>query len=122
MEKTVVIIDDEKSITELVTTILNQSKINVICFNNPKEALNEIKKNVKPDLILLDMRMPQLSGPEFCKLVREDEEIKDIKIIFFSASDDINASLLKKYNIEGFIQKPFDIHEFSKEVIHYLED
>ena len=122
MVKTVMIVDDEKSITELVKNVLELSDINVICYNNPKEALNELKRNKKPDLILLDMRMPQLRGPEFCKIVREDKELMDIKIVLFSASDDIDTSLLKKYNIKGCLQKPFDIFKFSKEVIKYLED
>lgn len=119
--KKIMIVDDEENTVELTQIILEANNFEVNSFTNPEKALNELKKNYKPDLILLDIRMPKISGPDFCKILRSDKKLKNIKILFFTASSDRNHSELKKHRVLGYIFKPFDNVKMVKEINKYLE-
>ena len=88
MVKTIMIVDDTKDTTEMVEKLLKSDGYNTIIAFNGIEALNKLKNlkdNEKPNLILLDMFMPEMSGREVCERIRADKDstIKDIKIVFF---------------------------------------
>ncbi|MHA1583950.1 MAG: response regulator [Promethearchaeota archaeon] len=121
MEQTIMVIDDEKSITKITEMILKRQKYHVITFNNPIIALDYLHSHPLPDLILTDMRMPQLTGLQLCQKIREDERLKTIRIAFFSASISNRENFLEKYNILGIIPKPFDLQDFIKTIKKFLE-
>lgn len=83
-DKTVLIVDDEEFNLILLTELLLESKINVICVNNGEKAISEFKKNQIIDLILMDLQMPIIDG------YKASSEIKainpDVKIIAQTAS------------------------------------
>ena len=116
----IMVIDDQPDTVELTKAVLEMNNFEVIAHTNPKEALEDLKKGTRPDLIILDMRMPGLSGPDLCKLIREDREINDLKIVYFTASSDADHNLLDQYNVLGFILKPFDNEKLIDEINRYI--
>ena len=63
----IMVVDDEPDTVELTKAILEMKEFEVIAFTGAKEALEELKKGINPDLVILDMRMPEMSGPDFCE-------------------------------------------------------
>ena len=116
----IMVIDDTEDTVELAKTILEISGFEVSAYTSPETALAELKKGNLPDLVILDVRMPGISGPEVCEQIRKDEKLKDLKIIFFTASGETNIELLKKHGVLGYIFKPFDNDEFVKNIKNYL--
>ncbi len=86
MKKKILVVDDQMEFTQLVKMNLEQTgNYEVIIRNRGTEALS-CAKSFKPDLILLDILMPDLGGGEVAKLLRGDPETKDIPIVFVSAT------------------------------------
>lgn len=83
----VLIIEDEQLLNEAYARVLSSAKIALLQAYNGKEAL-EILKKEKPDIILLDLRMPVMDGIEFLKQLKPKETMPDTKIIVFSNYDD----------------------------------
>ncbi|MFH0876405.1 MAG: response regulator [archaeon] len=117
MVKTIFLVDDEKHLVELVTAILESEKFKVITASNGIDALAKLKK-WKPDLMLLDMMMPGMSGIEVCEKIRADPKLKDLKIIPLSvvASQEIGAQKLKELNLPEYITKPFNNSELVRRI------
>jgi DNA-binding NarL/FixJ family response regulator len=83
----VLIIEDEQLLNEAYARVLTSAKISLLQAYNGKEAL-EILKKEKPDIILLDLRMPVMDGIEFLKQLKPKETMPETKIIVFSNYDD----------------------------------
>ena len=109
MAKKIMVVDDEKSLLQLVDSILRQEGYDVIMAASGEECL-EMLKTEKPDLILLDMMMPRLSGREVCERIRENPKTKDLKIAFLTVAQfsSTGKDILKKMHVLDYIAKPFD--------------
>jgi len=83
----VMIIEDEQLLNEAYARVLTAAQISLLRAYNGKEAL-DILETEKPDIILLDLRMPVMSGIEFLKQLQPRENLPDTKIIVFSNYDD----------------------------------
>ena len=84
--KKILVADDEEYIRELVCTTIGLGSYEIFKATNGEEAL-EMAKKVKPDLMLLDVRMPKMTGFEVCKAIKEDPETRGIYVIILSAFD-----------------------------------
>ena len=109
MAKKIMVVDDEESLIELVTAVLEQEGYEIIPASNGEEALEKLK-TVKPDLILLDMMMPGMSGREVCERIRKDPKTKDLKIAFITVAkfSETGRDVLKKMKVLDYITKPFE--------------
>ena len=115
----VLIVDDDKDISELISLILKKDSIESSIINNPVEALNVINRvDFDYDLILLDIMMPELSGTEICSKVRDKV---NIPIVFVSAKSEMIDKIVG-YEIGGddYITKPFDNTELLLKVKSHL--
>lgn len=83
----VLIIEDEQLLNEAYARVLSAANISLLRAYNGQEAL-DILKNEKPDIILLDLRMPVMDGLEFLKKLQPKENLPETKIIVFSNYDD----------------------------------
>ena len=85
---------------------------------NGREALAILSEIDPPDLILLDMRMKDMSGPDFLALLEEKkpEIIKNVPIVFLTALEKVPMT-----KASGFIRKPFKIEDFLISVRHFIE-
>ncbi len=122
-KKTVMVIDDMKENLTLMNNTLLSEGYDVRIFSNPLLALKSLSETVIfPDLILLDINMPQMNGYDVCKIIKEIEDLRVIPIIFLSALDD------KFDKVKGFesgavdyITKPFAIEELLLRVKTHIE-
>lgn len=101
----VVIIDDDKNICQLLTTILNTDGYSCRPFDSARHALEELK-NLSPIAIFLDIRMPDMTGLDFLKELRKFN--KDVPVIVMTgfADHDVFRQTLP-YHINDFLSKPF---------------
>lgn len=118
---TVMIVDDTPANLDLLSEMLQSKDIRVIQFPNGPMALKAAKKN-PPDLILLDIIMPEMDGFEVCRHLKADERLKEIPVIFISALDD-KTNKLKAFSQGGvdYVAKPFQEEEVISRVSVHLK-
>ncbi|MDF2987728.1 MAG: diguanylate cyclase response regulator [Eubacterium sp.] len=104
----VLVVDDNKNNIRLLTDILEDEKYEVYSTEKATEAIEMTHSN-KPDIILLDIMMPEMDGFEVCKQLKSDYEIKDIPVIMVTAKTD-TADLKSALDLGAFdyIKKPID--------------
>jgi len=90
----VLIVDDDPNITNIWQLKLSANGFDVKIAENGKIAL-EILKNIKPNIILLDIIMPEMDGIETFFAIKENPELKNVKIFFITSMDDLNEELAK---------------------------
>ena len=106
--KKILIVDDDPGILKVVEFRLKKMGYEVIVAVDGKEGLIRAKE-MKPDLVVLDFRMPFLNGDEVCQQIREDETIKNIPIILMTASTQSTAlENLQAMGVTDCVLKPFD--------------
>jgi len=111
-KKTILIVDDSKLNIEILSDILKTKLYRIVVTKSGKKAL-EFAKIKKPDLILLDIMMPEINGFEVCGLLKNNSETADIPIIFISGLDK-SKDIVKGFQVGAvdYIVKPF-----QKEVV-----
>ncbi|MBO4723903.1 MAG: response regulator [Bacteroidaceae bacterium] len=103
---TVLIVDDIPVNIILLKTMLARTNVRILTAVNGQEAL-DIVRELKPQVVLLDIQMPLMNGLEVLKEIKEDPKLKDTAVIMVSAytsSEDIEQSM--KLGASGFIKKP----------------
>lgn len=117
----ILLIDDQLENLLLLKTILSEQHYQVYALKSGKTALTLIA-NIKPDLILLDILMPDLSGYEVCKSLKQDPQFQEIPIIFLSAASELTDKV-KAFNLGAcdYITKPFEAVEVLARVSYQLE-
>lgn len=108
--KKILIIDDDEENCKMLAEVLGP---NYKCFySNDSTKAVQLIKEIKPDMILLDYKMPGLLGVDVCELVREDSAIKDTPIIFVSGAATIDERIKAlEMGADDFITKPFHVKE-----------
>ena len=119
--KKILIVDDEIDLLKATAFRLEKSGYAILNAVNGQEAI-DLAKREKPDLILLDLRIPIISGSEVCKILKEDDQMKHIPIIIFTAST--SSCILDKSKEAGAddcITKPFDAVELLAKIKKFLK-
>lgn len=113
MAKTVLLVDDEPHILELEKAILESEGFKTELASNGDEALQKLK-SFKPDVVILDMMMPGMSGREVCENIRKDPNTKDLKVIFVTVArfSEVGKEKLTEMKVTDYITKPFDNADF----------
>ena len=105
MSKKILIVDDEKDILELLDYHLLKEGYKTMKASNGKEAIL-IAKDFLPDLVLLDLMMPEMDGFEFAEKLRENKDWLDIPVVVITAKDLTSADHKRlKGNVEAIMQK-----------------
>lgn len=111
MAKKVLIVDDELNIVTALEFLLQKSGYEVMAAQNGDEALKRVE-SFAPDLVLLDVMMPRISGYEVCRRMRERPEWKHIKIIMLSAKGrEAEVSKGVSLGADLYVTKPFSNNE-----------
>jgi len=111
MTKKVLIVDDEINIVAALEFLLQRSGYEVMAAQNGDEALQRVE-SFAPDLVLLDVMMPRISGYEVCRRMRERAEWKHIKIIMLSAKGrEAEVSKGVSLGADLYVTKPFSNNE-----------
>ena len=109
-------IDDDKAITVLLKKYLEKYGFEVVALNEASEGL-EYAMTCKPDLIILDIMMPIINGFNFCRLLKAEEDCKDIPIIMLTSRSklkDIEIGL--EMGAEAYLIKPLNVDELIKTI------
>ncbi len=116
----ILVVDDTKADSFLLTTILSEKGYNVHSASDGVQALSSIQTH-PPDLILLDVVMPEMSGHEVCEKLKADERSKDIPVIFISSSDQVTDKV-RAFFVGGvdYVTKPFQTEEILARVETHL--
>ncbi|GBE18141.1 MAG TPA: response regulator transcription factor [Euryarchaeota archaeon] len=113
----IMVVDDEPDITFIVKETLTREGYDVIVANNGKEALEKIKSE-DPDLVLLDVMMPELDGWETCKQIKADDDTKDtmVTMLTVKSEDEDKVKSLDYALADWHINKPIDRKKLVKTV------
>ncbi len=106
-EKTIIIVDDEVGIRQLIKTFLIRYHFNIQEAGSGRE-LFELLKSSKPDLILLDLMLPDMYGIDICKEIRKTSKVP--VIILTAVEGDVNTVLGFEAGADDYIEKPFSAH------------
>ncbi len=119
MAKTVLIVDDEADLVKVTMFRLKSLGYDVITGASGKEALGLIKEK-RPDLVLLDLRLPEIDGIDVCKAVKADAALKDIPIVMFTASTTQVSQQAKEAGADGLLVKPFELGQLTEILDKFL--
>ncbi|NQY53542.1 MAG: response regulator [Campylobacteraceae bacterium] len=121
LDKKILIIDDVSENINVLRHILDTRGYELYMAKDGLKGI-EIAKSVKPDLILLDIMMPEIDGYETCKRLKKDKNLKDIPVIFLSALSNIEDKV-KAFDVGGidYIPKPFNEEEVIIRVKAHLQ-
>jgi DNA-binding response OmpR family regulator len=104
----ILLVDDERRIIEVLEAYLVREGYEIHCADNGIDALKKVK-TLNPDLIILDLMLPDISGEEVCRLVRKDSDVPILMLTAKSAEDDrINGIVM---GADDYLTKPFSPRE-----------
>ncbi|MEO6894916.1 MAG: response regulator [Ginsengibacter sp.] len=113
-KKCVLIYDDDLEILNVCKAILDSNTYRVETVLNCENIIADINK-IHPDIILMDLWIPTIGGENAIQCMRDDENIKDVPVVLFSASDEIEK-ISERLKVNAFLKKPFDISIFRKTI------
>jgi len=117
--RVVVVVEDDRPVGELLASVINDEEgYYAIHVTRPTEAL-ETLKTVKPDLLVLDVGLPGMSGIELYDRVREDETLRRVPVLFETAVAQEHKGDFSRRGIKHVIEKPFDLDEILR-CVHKL--
>ena len=111
MADKVLVVDDEWEIRDLLSRFLAEEGYEVILASNGEEAL-ELAEKEEPQVILLDIKMPDIDGIEVCRRLKEEDKTRFIPIIMVTAFEDRDVDAFVK-GADDFVTKPFSLVELS---------
>jgi CheY-like chemotaxis protein len=118
--KKILVVDDEPTLALLVKMRLESHGFSVSIALNGLQALKAIEKS-KPDLILLDIVMPEMRGDELCKQLRQEESTRTLPIVIITASQHGElADQCLDFGANGVIMKPFDSQTLLSEIHRHI--
>ena len=113
-KKTILLIDDEVDLVDMVKFQLIAKGYNVVAAHDGLEGLEKLK-NIKPDLIILDINMPKMGGLEFYGRIATEHGRSKYPVLVLTARANLEKTF-KDINVDGFMPKPFEIDQLIKEV------
>src|SRR5216684_3033976 len=121
-KRKVLLVDDDQELVELITDVLaRDGRFEVRTANNGFDA-GMMVKEYRPDLIVLDVMLPDINGKEVCHRVRADSTLEDVRILCISGMiEDDKIQELKLSGADDFLHKPFDIEELIDRMCTLLE-
>lgn len=116
MKKKILIIDDEPDLCQVLAIRFREKGFEVIIANDGLEGLNKAKDE-RPDIVILDLKLPKLPGEEVCREIRKDKAISSIPIIMLTAKDsDVDSVVGKVIGADSYMIKPFDTKRLLEEI------
>lgn len=121
MKKTILVVDDVPDNIRILKGALEKGDYAIRAATSGEKALKLVKKDPQPNIILLDMMMPEMDGLEVCTRLKQDADTADIPVIFISAKDDAeNQGKGFDAGAVDFITKPFMPEDVLERVAKYL--
>ena len=116
----ILIAEDERDIRDLITFTLHYAGYDVIQATNGEEAFT-LAQQEKPHLVLMDVRMPRMTGYDACRALKADETTRDIPVVFLSAKgQEAEVQTGLEVGAADYILKPFSPDQLTKRVSEIL--
>ena len=120
--KTILVVEDTHSERQLISALLNHAGLITAVASSAKSAWDWLENNHYPDLILLDIIMPEETGLEFCRKIRSNPNWKDIPIVFCSSkSEEFDRFWALRQGGNDYITKPFAPHQLIRTIYKYID-
>jgi two-component system cell cycle response regulator DivK len=121
MPKTVLIVEDNELNMKLFHDLLQANGFETIETRNGIEALDLARKH-RPDLILMDIQLPEVSGLEVTKWIKEDDDLKTIPVIAVTAfAMKGDEERIREGGCEAYLSKPISVAKFLETVRHFVK-
>lgn len=118
---TIACIDDSPAVLQSINTFLSEENVSVIMINDPVKALMQVIRS-KPDLILLDITMPNLDGYELCSLLRKHPSFRTTPVVMVTSNTGfIDRAKAKLVGASGYLTKPFTQTDLIKMIFKHLK-
>lgn len=121
-QKLILIVDDEPALREIFSVKLSADGFRVETAENGQVGIEKAKA-LKPDLILMDVKMPVMDGATALLRLREDPETKNIKVVFLSSigdphreMEDMHRRISTEFGAQGYLRKTDDIDHLDNEI------
>ncbi|WP_026380842.1 response regulator [Afifella pfennigii] len=122
MPKTVMIVEDNELNMKLFNDLLKAKGYDTLPMRNGYEALETLKSE-RPDLIIMDIQLPEISGLEVTRIIKQDEELKHIPVIAVTAfAMKGDEERIRQGGCEGYLSKPISVASFIENVRSYIGD
>ena len=121
-KRKILIVDDDEGLVELISDVFERDgRFDVRTTNNGFDA-GMLVKEFRPDIVVLDVMLPDINGKEVCQRVRSDKALDDVRIICISGMVEQNkVADLKAAGANDFMQKPFSVEKLVERVCQLLE-
>jgi DNA-binding response OmpR family regulator len=115
-KRKILIADDDLEILALVKRHLAKLDVDVVEATDGEEALTQAKAE-KPDLVILDVMMPGMSGWEVCRAIREDETLSKTTVLMLTGiGERLNEMTSPLYGADAYLDKPFDFGDLDDKI------
>jgi two-component system phosphate regulon response regulator PhoB len=112
----VLIVDDDIQTTRLLSSLIEKAGYEAVAVNDSMKAA-QTAKDIKPDLVLMDIMMPHINGIELCRLFKADPDLKGIPVFMVSALGDTGTMKdSQNAGAQDFIKKPFQAKDLQKKI------
>jgi len=122
--KKIIIVDDEPDIILSVKQFLEKSDdgYEIICTDSARQCLDLLNKDQIPDLIILDIMMPEMTGWEFFDTLKENSSWANIPVVFLTAKTDAYSKKFGSISGNDYIKKPFDLKNLKERIDKILKN
>ena len=120
MAKTIMIVEDNELNMKLFNDLLRANGYGTLPMRNGYEALDALKEN-RPDLIIMDIQLPEISGLEVTRIIKQDESLRSIPVIAVTAfAMKGDEERIREGGCEAYLSKPISVAKFLETVRTYL--
>ena len=115
---TVLVVDDNERNLKLACAVLGAAGITAVAAGSGAEAL-ERAAGARFDLVLLDVRLPDIDGPEVLRRLRSDPGTAGLRVVALTSLGPDEADALLELGFDGYLEKPIDVRTFSADVLAF---
>jgi DNA-binding response OmpR family regulator len=120
-KRKVLIVDDDPQVRKILNRMLSASDYEIYSAEDGQKAIDTVAR-CNPDLIILDIMMPGMSGIEVCKQIREDFPDREIQVLMLSAKDSqADRRRALEYGANDYVTKPFHIDSLARKIQYIFE-
>ena len=114
----ILVVDDDQPILTLMQNLLREFKFATLLADSGETAI-ALARSERPDLILLDMKMPTMSGEEVIRAIRSQPGLEQVRIVILSG-EPVSRQELASVGADGAVQKPFDLNDLIEKIRTHL--
>jgi DNA-binding response OmpR family regulator len=118
----ILVVDDDKGATDLLEAILLATGHQAVVINDSSKAM-ETATQEKPNLILLDLMMPEPTGFQLCRMLRQNPDFRTVPIVIITALDNTDSRVVAiGAGANGFLRKPFHVSDLTDKIKDLLPE